>query len=480
MSIALFSLLACSSTREDATSPSFEEEFRPQFHYTAPKNWLNDPNGLVFYDGEYHLFHQYNPDDTVWGSMHWYHAVSHDLVHWNHLGIALSMEKHGGGHHVYSGSAVADIHNTSGFQRGVETPLVAIYTIHDIDTDLESQNIAFSNDRGRTWTAYDMNPVIPAVYSDNQRDPKVFWFEPESKWVMALFENGGIAFYSSPDLKSWSYLSRFNGESGFHECPDMFELPVDGNRDNTRWIIHDAGRNGYMVGRFDGQRFIPDSYEHFRVDYGHNFYAAQSFSNIPAEDGRRIQVAWMAGGEYPGMPFNQQMSFPCELTLRTFPEGIRLCRNPVKEIERLHGERFHLENKVVGPGENPLEGIEGDLFDITMVVEKGDSRAFGLATKDIIARYYFSDDMIAVYETGEREFRRKAIPLKPVGGMVRLRILVDRTSIELFGNDGRISMSSCYLPEKRDDDMATGIRFFSDGGRTVVNSLTVHKLNSIW
>jgi fructan beta-fructosidase len=301
-------ILGCNSNQQDAETDFTKQKYRPQFHYTAPANWLNDVTGLVYYDGEYHLFHDYNPNGMNWGTIHWYHALSKDLIHWEHLGVALTMDEHGYGNHIYSGSAVVDKKNTSGLGKGDQPPLVILHTVNEIGSWAETQNLAYSTDKGRTWTAYEGNPVIKAKYYDNQRDPKVFWYEPESKWVMVLFENGGIVFYSSNDLKSWTKMSRFNGESGFHECPDMFQLAVDGDEKNTRWVLHDAGRNGYMIGQFDGSKFTPDNYAHYKIDYGPNFFAAQSFSNFP--DNRRVQITWMAGANFRGCHLINNLVFP--------------------------------------------------------------------------------------------------------------------------------------------------------------------------
>ena len=455
-----------------------KQKLRPQFHYTAPKNWLNDVTGLVYHDGEYHLFHDYNPNGREWGTIHWYHAVSKDLLHWEHLGVVLTMKEHGRGGHVYSGSAVADKSNTSGFGKEGQTPLVIIHTINHLDTWDETQNIAYSVDRGRTWTAYQGNPVIKCKYSDNHRDPKVFWYEPDSRWIMVLFENGGIAFYSSPNLKDWTYMSRFNGESGFHECPDMFELPVDGNKNNTRWVVHDAGRNGYMIGQFDGTSFTPDSYATYKLDFGENFYAAQTFSNLP--DGRRIQIPWMNGGEYPGMPFNQQFGIPCDLTLRTFAEGIRLCRNPIPELDILREKIKSLEDTTLSPDDNPLEGAKADAFEVIVEIESDGAEEFGIDIGDYWIRYFFADEMLVLQRTEQREYTRLAKPLRPIAGRIKLQVLVDRTSVEIFGNDGRISISTCYVPRNRDENMNASVRIYSKGGNTSLKSLKYNKIKSIW
>ena len=436
-----------------STTEVYNEKYRPQIHFSAKKNWLNDPNGCVFYDGEYHLFFQHNPEGIEWGNMTWGHAVSRDLVHWQQLSHALYPDRHGD---CFSGSAVIDWNNTAGFQSGNEKTMVAIYTSHG---ESEQQSIAYSNDRGRTWEKYAGNPVLP----DPDRDPKVLWHEPTRKWVMCLFSKSGISFYSSPDLKQWTFLSNIEG---FYECPDMFELPVDGDSGNTRWVLHGAAASKYYVGTFNGRQFIPEMKD-LICDYGNTFYAAQSFSDIPKADGRRIQIAWMNGGKYPGMPFNQQMSFPCVLELRTLADGIRLCRTPVEEIESVYAETFTLKDAALDvTGRNPLAELSGDLFDIDMVLEPGQASEVGLRMHG----------QTIAYTANKVTCLGQSAPLAPVSGAVRLRVLVDRTSLEVFGSNGEVSMTSCFLPENQ----TTGLILYTKGATARIQSLTIHKLRSSW
>jgi len=248
--------------------PLYQEPFRPQFHFTPEKNWMNDPNGMVFYDGEYHLFYQYNPFGNKWGHMSWGHAVSRDLLHWQHLPLALAEEN---GVMIFSGSAVVDWNNTSGFGKDGRPPLVAIYTGHYTDKPLQNQNIAYSNDKGRTWTKFPGNPVLD-IGQRNFRDPKVFWHEPTRQWVMvvSLPTEHKVRFYASPNLKEWAHLSDFGPAGctpGIWECPDLLSLAVDGNTNQTKWVLivnlnpgAPAGGSGcqYFVGQFDGPRFLLD------------------------------------------------------------------------------------------------------------------------------------------------------------------------------------------------------------------------------
>ena len=462
----LLVLAGCSARQEKVMKAKlYDETYRPQFHFSPKKNWTNDPNGLVYYEGEYHLFFQHNPTGINWGNMHWGHAVSKDLVHWTELPIALAPDAHGT---CFSGSAVVDWNNSAGFQTGAEKVLVAIYTgapVPEVPGGPKfTQCIAYSNDRGRTWTKYDKNPVLPHVIGGN-RDPKVFWHDPTHQWIMALFKDGNVyAFFASPDLKTWTHLSDLTvAECG--ECPDLFELPVDGNPANTRWVFV-GGDGSYLIGAFDGKTFTPES-EKVRGDWGANFYATQTYSDIPAADGRRVQIAWMNGGQYPGMPFNQQMTFPCELTLRTFPDGIRVCRNPVKEIERLHKKEHAWSDCVLKPGENLLERVKGDLFDIRAEIELGDASEVGFKTRGETIRYAVKERKLSC--------RGKEANLAPAAKRIKLQILVDRSSIEVFGNDGQISMSSCFVPPPNDKSLEV----YAVGGSAKIVSLRVYPYSTL-
>jgi len=284
----------------------YTEPFRPQFHFSPAKHWTYDPNGLVFYKGEYHLFYQYNPFGNQWGHMSWGHAVSPDMVHWEHLPVALAEEN---SVMIFSGSAVVDRHNSSGLCQSSDC-LVAIYTGHT--PTRQTQNIAFSNDRGRTWTKFKNNPVIDLGMRDF-RDPKVFWYEPTHRWIMvvALPKEQKVRFFGSTDLKRWNALSDFGPAGATHgdwECPDLFPLPLDGGR-GSRWMLsininpgalQGGSGNQYFIGQFDGTRFTNDNppSQTLWADYGKDFYASTSFNNIPASDGRRVWMGWLSNWLY--------------------------------------------------------------------------------------------------------------------------------------------------------------------------------------
>jgi sucrose-6-phosphate hydrolase SacC (GH32 family) len=454
----------------------YNEKYRPQFHFTAEKGWLNDPNGLVFYDGQYHLFFQHNPFGTKWGNMTWGHAVSSDLVHWEQLPNALEPDAMGT---MFSGSAVVDWENSAGFQTGNEKTLVAIYTAEGACVTPKApttQCIAFSNDKGMNWTKYSGNPVISEI-SPGNRDPKVFRFSSgkgagDSRWIMALYvDEGGqtssrihsIQFFSSKDLKKWKYMSKVEG---FYECPDFFELPVDENPKNRKWVLFGADSR-YMIGSFDGGQFVPETAKH-TGDWGPGYYAAQTYSDVPETDGRRILIGWMRGGNYPDMPFSQQMGFPCELTLQTFPEGIRLCKYPVMEIESLYEKTLEKSGIAVKPGENPLADVQGELFDIDAEILAGSSSEFGFDIRGQKISYVVGDEDLIF------NFACTRLPL--VDGKIKLRILVDRTSFEIFGNGGRVSISSFKLldPENRT------LGFYSSTGTAELAKIRISSLNSSW
>ncbi len=433
----------------------YQEAHRPQFHFTSRRGWLNDPNGLVWNAGTYHLFYQHNPYGWSWGNMHWGHATSTDLVHWKEGPIALYPRQYDDW--CFSGSAVVDTHNSGGFQAGSEPPMVVAYT-----STGRGECIAFSNDHGATWKEYAGNPVI----KHPGRDPRLVWYEPGKHWVIAVYDEAGgkqgIAFHSSPDLKNWTYQTKIDG---FFECPDLFKLPVDGNPAETKWVLY-AADGKYVLGDFDGRAFHTTSgKEKLQVWYG-NFYAAQSYSNAP--DPRRIQIGWANGATFPGMPFNQQMTIPVELTLRTGEHGLRLFAQPVRELSSLRRAKREETEITIAPGVDPLHTLKGDLFEINVDFSPGQSEAVGLNLRGTQL----------LYDALRKELvcRDVRAPLSPRDGRVRLQVLLDRGSIEVFGNDGRVAMSVAAIPEVSN----RSIGIFQRGAPARVHSLVVHELSSAW
>ncbi|WP_245846689.1 glycoside hydrolase family 32 protein [Vreelandella alkaliphila] len=326
---------------------------RPKLHFTPPTGWMNDPNGLVYFDGEYHLFYQYHPHDTVWGPMHWGHAVSTDLCRWEHLPIALAPDAQGA---CFSGSAIVDEHDVTGLFDG-QRGLLAFYTCHRVFSDdpedyEQSQCLAYSRDKGRTWHQYANNPVLPAPGFKDFRDPKVLWHAATQRWVMALACGQEIHFYTSENLLDWQFASAFGEGHGVHtqhpwECPDLFELPVEGASNgqlSSRWVLivgigatpdnAFGSFTQYFVGEFDGQRFTNDHSpdDVMMMDEGRDFYAVQSWSNT---SGRRLAVAWLNNWQYanhaPEAGWRGMMSLPRELTLRATSSGIQLCQRIASE-----------------------------------------------------------------------------------------------------------------------------------------------------
>lgn len=440
----------------------YREARRPQFHFTSRRGWLNDPNGLVYYQGEYHLFYQHNPYGWNWGNMHWGHAVSKDLVHWQELPVALYPDRHGT---MYSGSAVVDWNNTAGFQTGSEPALVTIFTAAGRPF---TQGIAFSNDRGRTWTKYKNNPVLGHIVHEN-RDPKVFWYAPQQKWVMALYlDRNDFALFSSRNLKEWEKLSDLKLPDDI-ECPELFELPVDGNTNTTRWIFYGAhGR--YLVGQFDGRKFTTESGPHL-MQQGNCWYASQTFNDVP--DGRRILMPWgrMLERDVPfhqGMPFNQMMGLPVELTLRNTDEGLRLRAVPVRELEVLRGKSHQISVQKISPGENPLAAVKGELLEVGTEIAVGEATGINFQIRGILVRYDVAKQ--------ELSCEGRIARLKPLGGKIHLRILVDRTSVDIFDNAGEVYLANGRAVAPDHHDLELAVR----GGTATIQSLQVFELRSAW
>jgi len=454
-----------SDTVPDAAT-LYREPLRGQLHFSPQRGWNNDPNGMVYFRGEYHLFFQHNPYGWAWGNMHWGHAVSRDLVSWTELGDVLMPDVYGP---MFSGSAVVDWQNTSGLGTDGKPPLVLIYTAAGTPT---VQCIASSTD-GRTFVKYPGNPILPQVTGGN-RDPKVLWHEPTRKWVMVLYvelpgRGHTVHFYTSPNLKDWSLASVTDGVRGsnyLYECPDFFELPVDGNPKDKRWVL--AGANTeYAVGTFDGTRFTP---EHSRLpgQRGKGFYAPQTFSDIPARDGRRIQFGWFQT-ETKGASFNQSMTLPLVLTLTSTPEGPRLAYNPAKEIQSLRQRGRVLRNVTVGTRSTdaPLDLGEAELLELSAEFEHGQG-SVEFVVRGAVIRY---DD-----ERQEISVQGQKAPAPRRGSRQRITIFCDRTGLEVFASDGL-----CYVPmpfQPAPDDRHVLVR--APGGPRRLKQLALYPLRSIW
>ena len=471
--LVTFALLVASNCNAQGDGTLYNEKYRPQFHYTAEEGWLNDPNGLVYYDGEYHLFYQHTPsanrvlDDTRWG-----HAVSTDLVHWSQLQDALlpQIDDDGKKYPAFSGSAVVDHANSSGFQIGEAPPIVAIYTAWGL-----GQFLSYSNDRGRTWTTYQGNPVLELENDDKRnfrhsaRDPKVFWHAESERWIMLLFQvvdgKQGFGIHRSRDLKQWVYESHI---PGFYVCPDLFQLPIDGDRDNLQWVILDWEK--YALADFNGQRIVRLS-DVRNLDFGKNYSANQSWANLPSNDGRRIQIAWMRHAQYPDMPFNQQMTFPRELTLRKIGDKVLMYQWPIREIESLVESTKGFDTFTLKPGENPLASESAELLDIQLKVipTRASTITLNLRGNDIVydpsaGTVQCMNDRVQIHPPGE------------AADKFELRALLDRTSLEIFIGEGRWTMTLAFLPEE--ENISHSLNAL--GGEVVVESLVIRRMRSSW
>lgn len=444
----------------------YQEPLRGQFHFSPRRGWNNDPNGMVFFKGEYHLFFQHNPYGWGWGNMHWGHAVSKDLVHWTELGDKLAPDAYGP---MFSGSAVVDWKNTSGLGKDGQAPLVLIYTAAG---DPTVQCIASSLD-GRHFQKFEGNPVIPQITGGN-RDPKVMWHEPTQRWVMVLYvgfpgDKHTVYFFTSPNLRDWKHASTTEGmaKSGYlFECPDFFELAVDGNPANRKWVL--AGANTeYGIGTFDGTRFTPE-YSRLPGQRGRGFYAPQTFSDIPSSDGRRIQIGWFQT-ETKGMTFNQSMTIPLELNLISTSDGPRLTYTPVKELSALRSKSHRMsQRKLSAGGENPAQAVQAELMEIRAELEPGDAKEIALTVRGSAIVYDVSKQELSV--NGHR------VPAPLRGGKQRLTVFCDRTGLEVFASDGLTYVPMPFQPHPNDRNVWLG----ASGGTATASSFEIHELRSAW
>ena len=461
--------MICQGDGFPKTPNLYHEKNRPQFHFTPRQGWNNDPNGMVYQNGEWHLFFQYNPFHVAWGNMTWGHAVSKDLVHWKELLPAIYPDALGT---IYSGSAVIDENNTSGFQKGDEPPMVAVFTYAGGHSWLPNvpytQGIAYSNDRGRTFTKFEGNPVVPHINGSN-RDPKVIWHEPSQQWVMALYlgDRGKFRLLGSKNLKKWTKLSDVEFPGG-HECPEFFEIPIEGKKGQTRWVFYEAAGK-YLVGQFDGKCFTPEAGP-LESEWGNSLYASQTFNNVPTEDGRRILIGWVRQpAKFRGVPFTQQMSIPRRLTLRETADGLRLFSEPVGELKKLVKKERLSPPLTLKPGENPLSGFSGRLWDIEAQIDPGEAESIEL---DVAGQSI-------VYDAKTKELKScgKSIPALGANGLLTLRVLADASTLEIFVDGGRYTMTNCFTPAETD---SSELSLTCKGGVVRVERLRVAQLRSIW
>jgi fructan beta-fructosidase len=437
----------------------YHEKNRPQFHFTTRRGWINDPNGLIFYEGEYHLFYQHNPYEREWGNMHWGHAVSRDLIHWEELPIALYPDRLGT---MFSGSVVIDYDNTSGFGKGNVPPMVAIYTADNSEKQI--QCIAYSLDKGRTWIKYDGNPVIDSKEkwnSKDTRDPKVFWYQQGKHWVMVLNERDGHSIYTSLNLKDWKYESH---TTGFWECPELFELPVDGNPADTKWIMYGASGT-YMIGSFDGRKFTPEHGKYYYTTG--SIYAAQTYTNIPASDGRRIQIGW-GRINHIEMSFNGQMNLPTVLTLKTTKDGIRLFSEPVKEIDVLQEVGQQWMSLTTQQANDKLSLYDGNNYlrlKTTFKLSHATSAGLSLNGQELID-----------YDMNNNRVNHVFYSPEDITSMeITADIFIDKTSVEVFIDHGAYSYS---MERQFNENNTEGFRFW--GNNIEIKNLEIYSIKTIW
>ena len=479
----------------------YREKWRPQVHFSPEVKFTNDPCGMVHFDGEYHLFYQYNPFELNQDPnyLYWGHAISPDLLHWQHMPLQLGPDELGS---ISTGCAVVDWDDSSGLFDG-KPGLVAIYVYSDWPV-IETPALAYSGDRGRTWTKYEGNPIIPNPgVGAHFRDPKVFWYGPTERWVMVL-GGGTLRIYSSKNLIDWepeSILTNINSE-----CPDFFELPVDGDPDNTKWVLSLAGRF-YYIGSFDGHEFTPETGK-IIMNYGPDAYASQSFSDVPEEDGRRIMMNWMMSWHYarqldiiPTRPWNGSMSIPHVLTLKTSDAGVRLIQNPIEEVASLRTGGFACEDMMITPGSSFVPDIKGMCLEIKAEFELGTATDFGLEVAqsdrtmhhtgvgavaidgektvigyDVSAQELYVDRRLAGTTYHAQFARVFRAPLSPMDNRIRLHILIDWSSVETFANDGELTISTLIFPTPYSETT----KVFAKGGEVKLLSMSIHKLRSVW
>ena len=499
---ALFFLMAAALAQD-----SYNQPWRPQYHFTPSHNFMNDPNGTVFYKGEYHLFYQFNPEGQVWGHMSWGHAVSTDMVHWQHLPLAIPEDPN---YMIYSGSAVVDWHNSSGLCKNPDPKehscLIAVYAA-DYHQKREKTHIAYSNDRGRTWTNYSGNPVID-LDAEDFRDPYVFWYAPQKKWVLVavLADHRKALFFSSTDLKHWTKLSEFGpagDDAGQWECPLLLELPIEGTKD-TRWVLvinrnpgAPAGGTGvrYLIGHFDGTTFTEkeSAGKKLWADYGKDFYATNTFNDMPKGDDRRIWIGWTSNWQYakdePTVLWRGAQSIPRTLKLQLWDDGLLMVQSPVRELHNLHGRPFHLSDLNVESANRAIAeaGINGETYEIEAELDPGSAREVGFrlrkgsgaetlvgiipATKALFVDRTRSGDV-----SWSKDFPGRYTTTLTDTKRVKLQIFVDRSSLEVFANCGEKVMTDRIYPPPG----STGIELYSTGGTAKVISLSYWPLQSIW
>lgn len=474
---------------------NYLQKYRPYLHYAPRENWMNDPNGLVYFKGEYHLFYQYYPEDTVWGPMHWGHAVSKDLIQWEELDIALYPDELG---MIFSGSAIVDWNNTTGFFAD-EPGLVAIFTNHldrgEENEPIQTQSLAYSHDQGRTWKKYEGNPVLGHDTKVDFRDPKVIWHEETKKWIMALATGQTISFYSSFNLIDWQFESEFGENIGIHdgvwECPDLFQLKAEDSNEQ-RWVLivsvgdnpeFDIGsQTQYFIGSFDGSTFTAENDSVNWLDFGKDNYAGVSFSDIPKEDGRRIYLGWMSNWRYadqvPTEGWRSQMTLPRELSLCENEDGFTVVQQPAKELESYFSKKIATHDTIDSEEEVKTYQVSEPYVDLVLNLEWISAEQFNIVlhhTEDQFTTIKIDALKKKVKldrsQSGKVDFSdlfssEQGLELESIEN-INLRIVIDSSSVELFINEGRYALTSLIYPDQACESISLST---AKGKIKVVNS----------
>jgi fructan beta-fructosidase len=504
----LFSLLvsgvfnkSTDAQSKNASEPVYHEPYRPQFHFSPKEHWMNDPNGLIYNEGIYNLFFQYYPGATVWGPMHWGHATSKDLMHWQEQPIALYPDSLG---YIFSGSAVLDKNNTSGFAANGRVPIVAIFTYHDPVGEKERKNnfqyqgIAYSLDNGKSWTKYQRNPVLANPASTDFRDPKVMWYEEGKKWIMTLAIKDHIGFFSSPDLKRWKAESEFGNELGAHggvwECPDLISFDNNGKK---TWVlivnINPGGPNGgsatqYFIGDFNGKQFTTSQKDTRWLDYGPDEYAGVTWSNVGS---RKIFFGWMSNWLYgmvvPTEKWRSAMTIPRDLSLRKSGQEIYVASTPTPELKTIQSgtltwsnipliRPFILRTKTETFGA-PCR-IDASLHagaDFTIVLSN-DQNEEAVIGYDKEANQFYIDRTRSGRVDFHKEFAAKHFaPRFSKNVKMNITLVIDVSSIELFADDGLTVMTAIVFPSKPFQQIQ-----FASPGASMVEKLSYSHLENTW
>lgn len=492
--LLVFTFFAAHAQNEHSTY--YNEPYRPQFHFTPEAHWMNDPNGLVFFNGNYHMFYQYYPDGNVWGPMHWGHAVSTDLVHWEHRPIALYPDKLGW---IFSGSVVIDANNTAGFGKNA---MIAIFTYHNDEIwksgkkNTESQGLAYSLDEGKTWKKYEQNPVLNNSGEQDFRDPKVFWHSESNSWKMVLAAGDKIKLFSSANLKNWTFESDFkpdadNKDLGVWECPDLFPMNCQ-NTGEVKWVMlvnhGDKCPNGgsgtrYFVGNFDGKKF-QETQKAIWLDAGTDFYAAVTYSNTPTT--KRILQAWMSNWQYatkvPTEVWRSAMTLPRELTLVKNQFFFSLKQQPVSQFKSITSPLLQQE-KVKLPYQNNALDLSQSVIEIDFEYEKvrdltlsfsnkaGDKYEICLANGMVTTNRKQSGQIRFSDAFAEKPQNMSLAGNKPK----KMQLILDRSSVEILVNEGAFSMTNLFFP----GEPYTQLEITSSKGK-FLKRINIEYVNRIW